>query len=335
MKKILLSTLAVSLFFSASAADEVNVYSYRQAFLIEPILAAFTKETGIKTNIIFDKKALLDRIKSEGENSPADVILTVDIGRLTDAKEMGLTQAINSDVVAANIPAEFIDADKQWVGLTNRARVVAVSDEAKAKLPAIKTYADLAKPEYKGTICIRSGKNLYNVSLIASMIKHHGEEKAKAWLEGLKSNLARKPQGNDRAQVKAISEGVCDIAVLNSYYVGKMLNDDKQKAWMDGVTILFPNADDRGTHVNISGVALAKNAPNKANAQKLIEFLTGDTAQNMYAEVNYEYPVKVDVKPSKLVASWGELNKDKTSLNDIAKLRVRALEMVDEVGFDN
>lgn len=335
MKKILLSTLVASLFFSASAADEVNVYSYRQAFLIEPILAAFTKETGIKTNIIFDKKALLDRIKSEGENSPADVILTVDIGRLTDAKEMGLTQAINSDVVAANIPAEFIDADKQWVGLTNRARVVAVSDEAKAKLPAIKTYADLAKPEYKGTICIRSGKNLYNVSLIASMIKHHGEEKAKAWLEGLKSNLARKPQGNDRAQVKAISEGVCDIAVLNSYYVGKMLNDDKQKAWMDGVTILFPNADDRGTHVNISGVALAKNAPNKANAQKLIEFLTGDTAQNMYAEVNYEYPVKVDVKPSKLVASWGELNKDKTSLNDIAKLRVRALEMVDEAGFDN
>ncbi|MBW3694170.1 Fe(3+) ABC transporter substrate-binding protein [Vibrio sp. T187] len=336
MKKLLtLSAIACSAIApSAMAAEEVNVYSYRQPFLVEPMFKEFTKETGIKVNVKFAKKGLAEKLAQEGEYSPADVILTVDISRLAELTSKDLVQAVNSDVIEANVPAQYQDTDNEWFALTTRTRSVYSSRDRVGKLGEDFTYADLAKPEFKGKICTRSGKHPYNVSLVSSMIAHEGEAATKEWLEGVKSNLARKPQGNDRAQVKAIKEGLCDVSLGNSYYLGKMVNDEKQKAWADSVYINFPNQKTEGTHVNISGMAMAKYAPNQDNAVKLMEFLTGDVAQSMYAEVNYEYPVKAGVKRSDLVASWGDFKSDKVSLDEIAEHHAAAIKLLDEVKFD-
>ncbi|MEM7619831.1 MAG: Fe(3+) ABC transporter substrate-binding protein [Pseudomonadota bacterium] len=320
----------------AHAAGEVNIYSYRQPFLIEPLLDAFTKETGIKANVIFAKKGLIERVKAEGKNSPADVLLTVDIGRLTKAVDQGVSQSLSNATVEANIPASLRDPKGQWFGLTRRARVVYASKD-RVKQDTI-TYEELADPKWKGKICIRSGQHVYNVAMIASVAANLGEEKAKAWLEGLKNNLARKPSGNDRAQVKGVYSGECDLAIGNTYYMGAMQTNDKkpeQKKWADAVKLLFPNSADRGTHVNVSGMVLAKNSPNKANAIKLMEFLSGDNAQKIYASVNHEYPVKEGVAWSDRVKSWGDFKADPISLEKVAKLRARASKMVDEVGFND
>ncbi|QLB18493.1 Fe(3+) ABC transporter substrate-binding protein [Mannheimia granulomatis] len=337
MKKALSTlALAVSAFASTTtfAANEVNVYSYRQPYLIEPMLKNFEKDTGIKVNVIFADKGLVERVKKEGELSPADVLLTVDISRVMEIVNAGLSQKIESKVLEKNIPAQFRDSQGDWFGLTTRARVIYTSKDRVGKLPAGFDYLDLAKPEYKGKVCVRSGKNSYNVSLFASMIEHYGVEKTKAFLEGLKANLAQKPQGGDRDQVKAIKEGICDYALGNSYYYGKMLDDEKQKAWAESAIINFPSGK-YGTHKNISAVAVAKHAPNKANAVKLIEYLSGDKAQGLYAELNHEYPVKADVQPSALVKGWGEFSSDIIKLEDIAKHYEAALKLVDEVKFDD
>ncbi len=318
----------------AMAADEVNVYSYRQPFLVEPMFNEFTKETGIKVNVKFAKKGLAEKLAQEGEYSPADVILTVDISRLAELSNKDLVQPVNSKIIEANIPAQYQDVDNQWFGITTRARAVYSSRDRVGKLGDDFTYADLATPEFKGKICTRSGKHPYNVSLVSAMIAHKGEAETKAWLEGVKANLARKPQGNDRAQVKAIKEGLCDVSLGNSYYLGKMVNDKEQKAWADAVYINFPNQNAEGTHVNISGMAMAKYSPNKENAQKLMEFLTESTAQSMYAEVNFESPVKAGVAPSELVASWGEFRADDLSLDKIAEYHSAAIKLLDEVKFD-
>lgn len=331
-KCLLASVLAVC---STVAMADINVYSYRQEFLIKPMLDAFTKETGIKVNTVYIKEGLAERMKREGAQSPADVVLTVDISRLEELVKEGLVQPISSEVVNANIPANMRGTD--WVALTQRARAVYSSKERVGKLPASFTYLDLAKPEFKGKVCTRSGKHPYNVSLLASIIEHEGEAAAKAWLTGLKANLARKPQGNDRGQVKAIMEGVCDYALGNSYYFGAMLTNEKepeQKAWAAAVEINFPNQETYGTHMNVSGVALAKHAPNQAEAMKLIEFLTGDQAQRLYAQDNFEYPVKAGVPLSDLVASWGEFKKDDVDIKSIANYYNAALKMMDEVKFD-
>ncbi|CAH0534383.1 Iron uptake protein A1 [Vibrio stylophorae] len=329
--------MLVASFFTgyAQAADkEVNVYSYRQPFLVEPLFDKFTEQTGIKVNVLFAKKGLAERLASEGEYSPADVILTVDISRLTNLVDKGLVQPIDIAEVDENIPAKYRDKENQWVGLTLRARGVYSSRDRVGRLPADFDYFDLADPQWKGRICTRSGKHPYNVSLVAAMIAEHGEAATKTWLEGLKANLARKPQGNDRAQVKAISEGLCDLSLGNSYYLGKMLNDESQKAWADAVYLNFPGQQAQGTHVNVSGVALAKYAPNKANAEQLIAFLTGDVAQHMYSEVNYEHPIKVGVQPSELVQSWGEFKIDSLPLPQIAAHYGDAIRLLDEVQFD-
>jgi iron(III) transport system substrate-binding protein len=316
------------------AAEEVNVYSYRQPFLVEPMFKEFTKETGIKVNVKFAKKGLAEKLAQEGELSPADVILTTDISRLAELTNKNLVQPVDSKTIDANVPAQYRDSDDEWFALTLRARNVYSSRDRVGKLGADFDYADLANPEWKGKICTRSGKHPYNVSLVSSMIAHHGEAEAKTWLEGVKANLARKPQGNDRAQVKAIKEGLCDVALGNSYYLGKMVNDPKQVSWAESVYINFPNQNTDGTHVNISGMAMAKYAPNKDNALKLMEFLTGDVAQGMYAEVNYEYPVKPGVKRSELVASWGDFKADTLSLDAIADNHTKAIKLLDEVKFD-
>lgn len=321
---------------TAKADGEVNVYSYRQPYLIEPLFKAFTKKTGIKVNTIFAKKGLIERISAEGRNSPADILLTVDIGRLTAAVSADITQPVTSDTLSKNIPANYRDQEGHWFGLTRRSRVVYASRK-RVKQDAI-TYEELADPKWRGKICIRNGQHVYNVALIASMIAHNGEVKTKEWLKGLKANLGRKPAGNDRGQVKSVFSGECDLAIGNTYYMAQMMLNDKkpeQKEWAASVKILFPNTQGRGSHINISGVVLAKNAPHKENAIKLMEFLSGDDAQKIYASVNHEYPAKEGVPWSDTVMSWGKFKADPISLNKIAKLRKRASELVDEVGFND
>ena len=336
MKKLLtLSVISATLISpSVIAANEVNVYSYRQPFLVKPMFDEFTKETGIKVNVKFAKKGLAEKMAQEGKYSPADVVLATDISLLTELVDKQVVQPLNSDIVKHNIPKQYRDNSDTWFALTMRTRSVYSSRDRVGKLSDDFNYDDLAKPEFKGKICTRSGKHPYNISLISSIIAHQGEAAAKTWLEGVKANLARKPQGNDRSQVKAIKEGLCDVSLGNSYYLGNMLNDEKQKAWAEAVYINFPNQHTTGTHVNISGMAMAKYSPNYENAKKLMEFLSGDKAQKMYAEINFEYPVKPNVERSELVKSWGDFKADTISLEEIAKYHSTAVKLLDEVQFD-
>ena len=320
---------------AVSAAEEVNIYSYRQPFLIKPFLDEFTKQTGIKVNAVFVKKGMAKKIESEGRNTKADGILTVDISRLKAHADAGLLQPVKSDVIEKNIPAHLRDPNGEWIGLTLRARVIGVS---KDRVPegTIKSYEDLADPKFKGKICSRPGSHVYNRALVASMVAEHGEEKAEEWAKGVVGNFARKPQGNDRAQAKAVKEGVCDIAIMNNYYYGKMKFNDKkpkQKAWAESIYLVFPNQDNRGTHVNISGAAVTKHAKNKDNMIKLLEFLSGDFAQRMYAADNYEYPANPNVATDREVASWGSFKSDEVSLGKIADLTPTAQKIVDRAGW--
>lgn len=332
----LLAALSMGVASTSFADNEVNVYSFRQPYLIQPILEQFTKDTGIKVNFIFDNKGLVERVKREGELSKMDVLLTVDISRIMAAVNAGVTQPVHSKILDTNIPAQYRDSQDRWYGLTLRARAIFSSKDRVGKLPLSFTYDDLAKPDLKGKVCVRSGKHPYNVSLVASMIAEKGEAKAREFLVGLKNNLAKKPQGGDRDQIKAISEGVCDYSLGNSYYYGKMLTDKDPAtvAAAENVYINFPNQETTGTHVNITGAVVGKYAPNKANAVKLLEYLSGEQAQELYADLNSEYPVKPGVKPSKLVASWGTFRADKLPLVTIAENYDKALKLIDEVQFD-
>ncbi len=332
LRKTVFAALAVT-FATPAIADEVNIYSYRQPELVKPLFDTFTAETGIDVNVVFLKKGLIEKLQAEGSRSPADLVLTVDISRLNGIVEAGVTQPVASDTLSANIPAEFRDPAGHWFGLTSRARVVYASKDRVAE-GEVTTYEDLASDKWKGRICIRSGTNAYNLALTSAVIAHHGEDGAKSWLEGVKGNLARKPQGNDRAQVKAIWAGECDIAIGNTYYMKKMLENEDQLAWAESVNIVFPKFENGGTHVNLSGVALTNAAPHKENAIKLMEWLSSDTAQETYAEQNGEYPLKAGTEPSELVASWGNLIPDALPLIDIAKLRGASLKLVEEVNFD-
>ena len=315
-----------------SWADSVNIYSFRQPFLIEPILEQFTKETGIKTKVVFAKDGLIQRLKREGKLSPADVVLTSNFSKLLEVKEEGLTQAFNSELINQRIPAQFRDSEQHWVALTQRVRNIYSS---KARLGKVNiNYEDLANKEYEGRICTRSGKHPYNLGLIASLIVHNGEAATEQWLKDVKANLARKPQGSDRAQVQAIKEGLCDVSLGNSYYFGKMLEDAEQVHWANAVELNFPNQANRGAHINVSGAVITKYAPHKTQAQALLEFLSSDKAQAMYAELNMEYPVKPGVAPSKLVQSWGEFKADPLALEKVAAKRKDALRLVDKVQFD-
>jgi iron(III) transport system substrate-binding protein len=318
-----------------AAAEAVNIYSYREPGLIDPLLKAFTERTGIKTNVVFAQAGLNERLAAEGRNSPADVLLTVDVARLTEAKETGLTQPVVVKELTDNVPQNLRDPDGHWFALTMRARVVYASKE-RVKQDAI-TYEELADSKWKGRICSRSGQHAYNTALIASMIAHKGEAAAERWLMGVKENLAQKPAGGDREQVRDVYAGKCDIAIGNTYYMALMQTNAKspeQQEWAKSVKILFPNAADRGTHINISGIALAKHAPNKDNAIKLMEFLVSPEAQWIYASTNNEYPVNPAVAPSDVVRSWGSLIPDALPLEAISKFRRKASELVDKVGFD-
>ena len=333
-----LAAAALSLATSSPAFADgvVNVYTYRQPELIKPVLDAFTAKTGVKTEVLFPDKGLEERVQAEGQNSPADVIMTVDIARLTAAKDKGATQALQDDIVNQNIPAEYRDPEGHWFGVTKRARVVYASKDRVSDTAL--TYADLADPKWKGKICMRSGQHDYNLALISAAIAHWGPEKTETWLKGLKDNLARKPEGGDRDQAKAIAAGECDIALGNTYYVGLMRTNEKdpeQKVWGDAINTIFPTFENGLTHVNISGVALAKYAPNKDNAIKLIEFLSSHDAQQIYADKNFEYPVEPGLAPSEMVQSFGALKADTLPLIEIGANRKAASEMVDRVGVDD
>ena len=320
----------------SAAQGQVNIYSYRQPELIAPLLNEFTKNTGIKTRVLFLKKGLVDRIKAEGKNSPADIILTTDIGRLSGAKRASITQAVIDTDINNNIPIQYRDGEGHWFGVTVRARILFASKKRVAQNTI--TYEELAEPKWRGRICTRSGQHSYNIGLFASMIAHHGEAYTAKWLRSVKNNLARKPQGNDRGQAKAIFSGECDIGLGNNYYVGKMQTNEKkpeQKLWAASIKILFPNSQDRGTHVNISGIAMAKYAPNRDNALQLMKFLASAKAQKIYAEQVFEYPVKPGTKVSELVAGFGTLIPDPLALETIANLRKTASRLVDEVGYND
>jgi iron(III) transport system substrate-binding protein len=329
--------LASMLAAPAMADGTVNIYTYRQPDLIKPVLDAFTAQTGIATQVLFLDKGLEERVAAEGENSPADVIMTVDISRLTAAKEKGILQPLDNATVNKNIAPEYRDPDGDWFGITKRARVIYASKERVTEDHI--SYADLADPKWKGRICIRSGQHDYNLALFSAMIAHWGEARTETWMRAFKENLARKPDGSDRSQAKSIHAGECDIALGNTYYVGLMLTNEKDPQEQESarsIKVIFPDfGADGATHVNISGMALAKYAPNRDNAVKLMEFLSGHDAQKVYADKNFEYPVEPGLEPSEIVKSFGPLKADTLPLIDIAKNRKAASEMVDRVGLND
>ena len=320
----------------ARADGEVNIYSYRQPALIDPLLQAFTAKTGIRVRTVFADSGLVERLAQEGRNSPADLLLTADVGRLVEAASRGLGQPVTAPAILGKIPANLRDAGNLWFGLTMRARVVYAATE-RAGIGAI-TYEELADPKWKGKICLRPGNHPYNLGLIAAMIAHKGEDGARQWLRGLKANLAVKPSGNDRSQAKSVFAGECDLAIANTYYMGKMLTnteEPEQQDWARAVRIVFPSSPEFGTHVNISGMMLTKNAPNKDNALKLMEYLAGDEAQRLYADGNFEYPVNPAVEASEIVKSWGTFTPDALNVAEIARFEPAAAKLVDEVAFND
>ena len=318
----------------AQAQGEVNVYTYREAKLIQPLFETFGKETGIKVNVVSASSGLEQRIATEGVNSPADVLLTVDIGRLEDAVKAGITQPIKSALAERVVPPPYRDGEGHWYGVSMRARVVYASKE-RVKDTAIR-YEELADAKWKGRICIRSGQHSYNNALFAGYIAHHGAAEAEKWLRGVKANLAQKPSGGDREVARDIAAGKCDVGLGNTYYWALMLNKEPdRKAWADATKVILPTFQDGGTHVNLSGVVLTKHAPNKENALKLIEWLLGEEAQHMYADLNYEYPVRAGVAINSTIAGYGALTPDAVPVVKIAEQKKAAANLVDKVGFDN
>jgi iron(III) transport system substrate-binding protein len=319
---------------SASAQGVVNVYTNREPGLYSATLDEFTKATGVKVNAIFSEQGLSERIKAEGENSPADVLITVDIGRLQEALDLGIAQPVRSETLASAIPANARDPEGRWHGLSMRARAIYVSKD-RVKDTAL-DYEDLADPKWKGKICTRSFQHQYNLALAAAMIVKHGEAKTEEWLKGVKANLAKKPSGGDRDVAKDIAAGVCDIGLGNTYYVGLMTNgtNPDQKKWAEAIRVVLPTFENGGTHINVSGAVLAKNAPNRENALKLMEFMVTPEAQRVFADVNYEYPVRAGIEINQLVKSFGDLKADTMNLSDVAKNRSKASALVDKVGFD-
>jgi iron(III) transport system substrate-binding protein len=314
-------------------SGEVNVYSYRESKLIQPLFAAFSKSSGIKVNVISASKGLEQRIKTEGANSPADVLLTVDIGRLEDAVRAGVTQPIKSALMDKAVLPQYRDPEGHWYGISMRARVVYASKE-RVKQTAL-TYEELADPKWKGKICIRSGQHMYNNALFAAYIVKHGEAATETWLRGLKANLAQRPSGGDRETARDVAAGKCDLGVGNTYYWALMMKNPKQKAWAEATRVILPTFKGGGTHVNLSGVVLARHAPNKANAMKLIEWLVGEEAQQMYADMNFEYPVRAGIPINPTIAGYGKLNADPMPISQIADKKKAAANLVDRVGFNN
>jgi len=320
----------------AHAEDEkvVNVYTQRHYETDQQLYDQFEKQTGIKVNVVkSDADELISRLKAEGDQSPADVFMTVDIGRMTRASEAGLLQAVESETLESQVPEVYRGEDGDWFGLTKRGRVV-VYHKDRVKPEELSTYEALVDPKWKDRIVVRSSSNAYNIALIASLIEAYGEEKTEKWAEALVENFARDPKGNDRDQMRAVAAGEADLAIVNTYYLGLLAdgNEEDQKV-AEQLAVFFPNQEDRGTHINLSSAAVTKAAPHKENAVKLIEFLTSPEAQNVLTNANFEYPVNPEVEPAGIVASWGEFEEDTESLRSLGDHESDALKVADRAGW--
>jgi iron(III) transport system substrate-binding protein len=313
-------------------SKEVNVYTHRHYKADQELFAQFEKETGITVNVVNAKAdELMQKMSLEGAQSPADVLITVDAGRLVRAKNKGLLQSASSVFLNKTIPSHLKDADNHWFSLTKRARVIVYNPE-KVKAEELSSYEALTDKKWKNKILIRSSDNIYNQSLLASIIANNGEEKASEWTKGIVANMARSPKGNDRDQVKAVVAGEGDIAIVNTYYIGKLLNSKNPDEVIagKGIKVFFPNQNNRGTHINVSGAGVAKYAPNKEHAIKFIEFLASKKSQEIFAKANYEYPVNKEVVSSELLKSWGEFKEDTLSLTKLGENNKKAVIIFDE-----
>jgi len=334
----LLVTIVISTFslIAASRSNEVNIYSARKESLIKPLLDQFSAETGIKTNLITaSADKLLTRMVNEGRNTPADILITVDAGRLFRARQADIFQPIKSQLIEQAVPSNLRDTENYWIGLPRRARVIFYAKE-RVDPVQLSTYENLAERQWKGRICIRGSGNIYNQSLVASMIAANGEEATQQWANGLVSNLARPPKGGDRDQIKAAAAGQCDIAIANTYYYARMLinkKDATQSGAANKMAIFWPNQQGRGAHINISGAGISKYSRNPGNAIKLLEFLISPVAQSWYANANYEYPVNPSVKPGGLVSTWGAFKADVIDLSRLGELNSEAVKTMDRAGW--
>ena len=328
------SIAGIFCYSSVLPAESINIYSHRQPFLINPFLEAFKNETGIKSNVIYSSKGLAQRMLAEGKRSPADVVLTVDVSRLNVYTDKKLLAQIGSKILIKNIPSHIRDKNNRWFGFSKRARILAVSTD-RVDVNKLKNIEDLAKPEWHGRICSRPGSHIYNRALLASIIAANGETAAEKWAQSLVRNLAQRPQGNDRAQVKAISQGVCDIAIINSYYFGKLRNSAvaEQREWTKNVRIVFTNQGGRGNHINISGGGVARYSKNKKLAIRFLEFLSEEKAQKLFSRINYEFPGNPNIAYSKELLSWGKFSEDKLPIGKIAEIAPTAQRIIDRVGW--
>ena len=319
----------------AALAESLGIYTHRQPFLLEPILEAYTKKTGVEFQTVYAPKGLAARLKAEGERTEADLVLTVDMSRIKELADTGLLAPLASDILNKHVPSYLRDANDRWTALSLRARIIAVSKERVGK-QAITTIEDLASPKWQGRVCSRKGSHVYNRAVLASLIAHNGEEAAKNWTLGLVDNLARRPQGNDRAQAKAIYSGQCDVALMNTYYYGKMKfakDKPEQQKWADSIEIAFFNQDGRGQHVNISAAGITQGSKRKELARAFLEWVTSEEAQQIYTKVNFEYPVNPNAQLSEEVASWGTFKMDMLPMNVIADNSPQAQRIINETGW--
>jgi iron(III) transport system substrate-binding protein len=320
---------------TTSLANSLGIYTHRQPFLLEPILEAYTNQTGITFKTVYAPKGLAERLKSEGDNTEADLVLTVDISRIKELADTGLLVSIQSDKLNKQVPQHLRDVQNKWTALSLRARVIAISKK-RVDRNEISTIEELADPKWEGRICSRKGSHVYNRAVLASLIAHNGEDAARDWALGLVNNLSRRPQGNDRSQAKAIFSGQCDITLMNTYYYGKMkfaTDKPEQKQWANSLELIFFNQNGRGQHVNISAAGITKGSKNKDMATSFLEWLTSPEAQKIYTEVNFEYPVNPKSNLSKEVSSWGPFKMDKLEMNEIARLSPNAQKIINETGW--
>ncbi len=329
-KSVAYITLCAAFAQPVFAQDELNIYSARKEAYIKPLLNQFAAQRNVTINLVTSKAdALIQRLVSEGKNTPADVLITVDAGRLYRAKEAGILRAVNDTEISRLVPEPYRDSEGFWYGLSLRVRAIVFHKERVAEQD-LSSYEQLSSEQWKNRICIRSSGNIYNQSLMASMIAHHGVEAMNLWTPDFVSNFARKPQGGDRDQIKAVAAGQCDIAVVNSYYLGKMLSGtDDEKSAASQVKIFWPNQDDRGVHVNISGVGITAHAKHSALAKELVKFLLADESQQWYGDVNLEYPIRKDIPKNELLTQWGSFKADSLHLEELGKLNTVAVQVMD------
>jgi iron(III) transport system substrate-binding protein len=322
---------------TAKDSNEINLYSQRHYKVDEKQYEAFEKETGIKINVVkANADELIERLKNEGKNSPADLFITVDAGKLQKAKDLDLLQKISSPIINQNVDSELRDVNGYWIPITYRARIIVYSKE-RVNVGELSTYSNLTNEKWRNKVLVRSSSNAYNQALLSSIVANRGEDAATSWASELVKNFARDPKGNDRDQVKAITAGQGDLAIVNSYYIGLLLSSENVEEIKAGnsVGVFFPNQGEgeTGSHINVSGIGLAKNAPNKENAIKLMEFLTSESAQKTYTNTSYEYPANPNVDPNEIVKKWGSFKKDNLDLNQLGVFRNKAIEIFDKSGW--